>query len=161
LKDQKNKSHRLKSTVREESAPETDGDEEEKDQPKTKVDRMFAKKNQSILWSHYEKIKSRDDESGDNDEDEDVDQMENKPLENPFKDEDDEEFMTLARKDHDLDGVPTMAPGFLDRPLSVRDKRKAKLKQRIRKEVQSGTRIVYDEENQVCFNALLCLENEL
>lgn len=94
--------------------------------PRTKLERMFQKRNQTVLWSHYEKIKSRDD-----------------------NEQSDDELMTVVRKDHDLDGIPSMAPGFLDNPLSVRDKRKQKLKERIRNHVQSGTKVYFDEDGLV------------
>lgn len=111
---------------KDEVVPEVDESDSEVDEKKgvtTKLDRMFNKKNQSVVWSHYEKIKSRDAE------------------------EDDEDLLTLARQDHDLDNVPTAAPGFYENPLSVRDKRNQKIKNRTKRAgLSQGTKVIFDDE---------------
>ena len=102
-------------------------DEEKPKKATTKLERMFNKKNQSVLWSHYEKVKTREPE--------------------PTSDNEDDGFLKLARVDHDIDDIPTTAPGFYERPQSVRDMRNQKIKNRIRREgTSSGMRIVFDED---------------
>jgi ATP-dependent RNA helicase DDX10/DBP4 len=59
---------------------EESSSESEQDKPKTKVDRMFQRKNQNILSDHYTKLVQHDDDTGD--------------------------FMHLKRADHDLEAIP-------------------------------------------------------
>eukprot|EP00158_Paraphelidium_tribonemae_P005307 Partr_v1_DN27272_c2_g1_i1_m38391 putative ATP-dependent RNA helicase required for ribosome biogenesis. Involved in the release of U14 snoRNA in pre-ribosomal complexes. Required for pre-rRNA cleavage at site A2 (By similarity) len=146
LKDEKNQSRALAKKLQEianDSSDDSDApdlksvkSESESDDETaaikhtTRADKMFAKKNQSLLWSHYEKIKNR-----------------NVEIEAGDAEEGDDEFMKIARRDHDLEDVPTMAPGFLERPLSVRDKRNVKVKNRLKKaEVAAGTQIRFDDD---------------
>ena len=149
LKDQKNKSRAAERKVLEAQqfenteAGKAASDDTESDSDKsdarplytTKADRMFAKKNQSIMWSHYEKIKERESEEDEN-------------VQLGGDDEEEGGFLKLARKDHDLEDVPHSAPGFYDRPQSVRDKRNIKLKNRISKTAgdSSRTKITFDDE---------------
>lgn len=104
-----------------------------KPQHRTKLDRMFAKKNQSVVWEHYGKIKESEDA----------------PAAGDMDDGEDDGFMKIARKDHDLENVPTMAPKFLERPLSVRDKRNMKIKQRVLKDAGNATKIRFDDDGTV------------
>lgn len=155
LKDEKNQSRRLAKQAELEQESQKPLSESDSDadvlpgrpQVRTKADKLFSKKNQNILSSHYEKIKSRDSDTDECDAESTSKEVAKMPLVNPFEDDAEEDFLTVARKNHDLDGVPTTAPGFLDRPLSVRDKRNAKsLKRKITKEGASTTRMVYDED---------------
>ncbi|KAK0451844.1 P-loop containing nucleoside triphosphate hydrolase protein [Armillaria borealis] len=71
------------SEVGEDSSSE---EEENADTVRTKYDRMFERKNQGVLSEHYNKLVSR--EPGD----------------------DDDDFMTLKRADHDLEEDPSAEP---------------------------------------------------
>jgi ATP-dependent RNA helicase DDX10/DBP4 len=145
LKDEKNKikaaaagqhGQHVSFATGDDSEYEDDGRGKDKP-PVTRVDKMFAKRNQSVLWGHYSKIKTGHDDSeerngSDSDEEEDVD------------------FLKLTRRDHELDinQLPTCAPTFHERPLSVRDKRNMKIKSRTMREADhlSGTKIEFDDD---------------
>lgn len=96
-------------------------------QQKTKLDRMFSKKNQTVLSSHYEKIKARDTE-----------------IEN---EESDDDLLILSRKDHEIDDLSASTPGYHERQPSVRDLRNRKLKNRVKREaIPRGVQLKFDEE---------------
>ena len=120
------------------------GKQQPPQQHKTRLDKMFAKRNQSVLWEHYAKIKQQDG-------DEAIGEPTDDGAAGDHQEEEDS-FLTLARRDHELDGVPMHAPGFLERPLSVRDKRYAKSKKIQSKEVGNPTRLIYDDEGTVRIN---------
>lgn len=102
---------------------------------RTRLDKLFAKKNQSLLWDHSEKMKERGEDS---------------LIGGTALADGDDGFLTLARADHELEGVPTMAPGFLERPLSVRDKRSIKTKARVLKNNDANpSKMVFDEDGTV------------
>ncbi|KAI9244985.1 P-loop containing nucleoside triphosphate hydrolase protein [Phascolomyces articulosus] len=106
-----------------------DEEEEEKEKSKevrTKYDRMFQRKNQDILSEHYNKL---------------VD-FENDTVGN---DDDDEDFMTIQRKDHDLESEPEEEmKELISENIS---KRQANMtKKHIAKKMTKGERIVFDEE---------------
>ncbi|KAJ1934655.1 ATP-dependent RNA helicase dbp4, partial [Linderina pennispora] len=58
-----------------------DGDDDEDDKVKTRVDKMFARKNAGVLADHYRKLVDQTEDNGD---------------------DDDNDFLTLKRADHDL-----------------------------------------------------------
>ena len=88
---------------------------------------MFGRKNQTILSSHYNKLVEQDETSGLNPEDND----------------DDEDFFSLKRADHDL---PTDLVGHSD--LSKRKIRMMKSKKALAKAGPRGTKLVFDDDGQ-------------
>lgn len=108
---------------------DSDGNENEpqEKQVKTKIDKLFNKKNQIMLWDHSEKIHSRDDEV-----------------------ESEDDFLTIKRKDHALEGEPEIIEEEVleEKPKSVRDKRKEKLKHRVLKapEAERPVKLVFDDD---------------
>ncbi|KAJ3127345.1 ATP-dependent RNA helicase dbp4 [Nowakowskiella sp. JEL0407] len=104
-----------------ESEGESDDDEDEKKkqqaQPRSKVTKMFAKKNLTVLSEHYDKLKSK-----------------------TGADDDEADFLTLKRKDHDIDDIKVKS-------LVVEDRRKLlKLKKKSIKARGLGQKFVFDEE---------------
>ncbi|RUS33698.1 hypothetical protein BC938DRAFT_484326 [Jimgerdemannia flammicorona] len=111
------------------SKPHEDDDVEEEKKskvvkPKTKVDRMFNRKNQDILSVHYGRL---------------IDREGDKIVAN--EDDDEDNFITLKRVNHELeDGEEAMLP------MSKRQLNKTK-KERI-KDLPKGERIVFDDEGR-------------
>ena len=58
------------------STDESEDDQEDKKKTKTKIDKLFAQKNLTVLSEHYRKLKQDEEEE--------------------------EDFLTLARQDHDV-----------------------------------------------------------
>ncbi|KAJ2933321.1 hypothetical protein H1R20_g3746, partial [Candolleomyces eurysporus] len=114
-------------------AEDSNDEEEAKGDPKatnavrTKYDRMFQRKNQNVLSSHYTKLIERDSFGNENDPE-------------------DEDFITLKRADHDLedDDIPPM-----DTTAEL-SKRKLKLSRTKRMIAKSGvnTKLIFDDEGQ-------------
>ena len=90
---------------------------------------MFQRKNQDILSEHYNKL---------------VD-FENDTI---GKDDDDEDFMTIRRKDHELESEPEEEiKELVSENLS---KRQANMtKKHVAKKMAKGERIVFDDEGNV------------
>jgi len=88
---------------------------------------MFGRKNQTILSSHYGKLVEQDGTPGSNGRDND----------------DDEDFFSLKRADHDL---PTDLAEYSD--LSKRKIRMMKSKKVLAKSGPRGTKLVFDEDGQ-------------
>ena len=106
--------------------------EDEEEQPvdtvRTKYDRMFERKNQNVLSSHYSKLIEHD-EPGSNDDDK----------------SDDDEFITLKRADHDLPESSKMLPPLdSSADLSKRKLKLGKAKQAIAKN-GVAKKLVFDE----------------
>ncbi|KAF9652558.1 DEAD-domain-containing protein [Thelephora ganbajun] len=113
------------------STSELDEGEEAKpvtNKPKTKYDKMFGRKNQTILSSHYSKLVEQDETSGFNPGDDD---------------DDDEDFFSLKRADHDL---TTDLVEHSD--LSKRKIRMMKSKKALAKAGPRGTKLVFDEDGR-------------
>ncbi|KAF9412152.1 ATP-dependent RNA helicase dbp4 [Entomortierella beljakovae] len=94
-------------------------------QPKSKIEKMFNRKNQSVLAEHYTKMV---DHEGDN---------------KGGDDDDDEDFMTVKRVDHDLmddesDGEPL--------PMSRRQQKMSKIERL--KNQSTGNKLLFDEEGK-------------
>ncbi|KAL2913185.1 ATP-dependent RNA helicase dbp4 [Polyrhizophydium stewartii] len=87
--------------------------------PKTKIDKMFEKKNLTVLSEHYAKLKEQSE-----------------------SDSDDQEFLSLKRANHDLDEdeLPMAAPSKLNHRQLLKTKTKAI------KERGHSTKLVFDEE---------------
>ncbi|ORE03375.1 DEAD-domain-containing protein, partial [Rhizopus microsporus var. microsporus] len=104
--------------------------EQEQGDVKTKYDRMFQRKNQDILSEHYHKL---------------VDYESDKL--NVHEDEDDEDFLTISRKDHALESDEEEdITGVAQENISKR-KQKMTKKDRI-KNMPRGEKIVFDEEGE-------------
>ena len=97
---------------------------------RTKYDRMFERKNQDILSSHYSKMVERDDDGSGSEDD----------------------FITLARADHDLpepdDNLPKTFAQAKQENLSA--KKKAKMSRTGRALVENGLgrKLVFDDEGR-------------
>ncbi|RKP05027.1 P-loop containing nucleoside triphosphate hydrolase protein, partial [Thamnocephalis sphaerospora] len=121
----------------EESGSESDASESEekavsvkqKAQPKSKIDRMFQRKNQSILADHYTKL---------------VDQEGDRLAMTKLTDagDDDDDFMTLKRVDHDLDD-DTLPVHSQQSKRSLR-----KTKKEIVKTATRGEKLLFDDEGE-------------
>jgi len=93
---------------------------------RTKYDRMFQRKNQNVLSSHYTKLIERDGFGNEDDPDE-------------------EDFITLKRADHDLeDDIP---PINHEAELSKRKLKMSRTKRMIAKS-GSNTKLIYDDEGK-------------
>lgn len=96
---------------------------------RTKYDRMFERKNQNVLSSHYSKLIEHDEPPPSNDDDE----------------SDDDEFITLKRADHDLPESSKMLPP-LDSSTDL-SKRKLKLGKAKKAIAKNGVakKLIFDE----------------
>ncbi|CAO3624025.1 unnamed protein product [Cunninghamella echinulata] len=104
---------------------EVDGEEEATQKAKTKYDRMFQRKNQDILSEHYHKL---------------VDYEGDKMVE-----EDDDEFMTLGRVDHELESDSD--DNMKDTKAENLSKRQAKMgKKELAKRSAKGEKLIFDDE---------------
>ncbi|KAH9848528.1 DEAD-domain-containing protein [Lenzites betulinus] len=95
--------------------------EQKPTQVRTKYDRMFERKNQNILSEHYNKLV---DHSGDG------------------NDDSDDDFITLKRADHELEGDAAAEHGF----ISKRQQKLAQSKKGIAKSGPRGHKLVFDDE---------------
>ncbi|KAI9308591.1 P-loop containing nucleoside triphosphate hydrolase protein [Cunninghamella echinulata] len=103
---------------------EVDGEEGATQKAKTKYDRMFQRKNQDILSEHYHKL---------------VD------YEGDKMDEDDDEFMTLGRVDHELESDSD--DNMKDTKSENLSKRQAKMgKKELAKRSAKGEKLIFDDE---------------
>lgn len=98
---------------------------------RTKYDRMFERKNQSILTPHYSALVAHDEDllaaGADGDED----------------------FITLKRRDHDLDGtIPDPDAPISSEDLSKRKLRMATSKKALAKNGPLGTKVVFNDEGE-------------
>jgi ATP-dependent RNA helicase DDX10/DBP4 len=106
--------------------------------PVSKVDKMFAKKNLTILSSHYQKLRG---------EEESVAEGEGEGAAalgdgaGPLDSDSDADLLTLARKDHGLEDLPATTPA--DAKTATKKAKKAK-----------ATRVVFGEDGETLANAL-------
>ncbi|KAL1948548.1 hypothetical protein VTO73DRAFT_12623 [Trametes versicolor] len=108
------------SDEEDEDTPAEAGTSEEKTvRVRTKYDRMFERKNQNILSEHYSKLVDHDAEDSDDD------------------------FITLKRADHELEGDAAMEP---DEFTSKRKARLAASKKAAAKSGPRGHKLVFDDE---------------
>ncbi|RKO86795.1 P-loop containing nucleoside triphosphate hydrolase protein, partial [Blyttiomyces helicus] len=113
----KNESRQLAKINAEEEKSEAVDSGDDLSEARSKIDKMFEKKNLTVLSEHYAKIKTDDDAA----------------------DDDEEDFMTLKRKDHEVDDIELP---ILE--LSHRQLLRAKAKEL--KARGSGQKMVFDEE---------------
>ncbi|KAI8335247.1 P-loop containing nucleoside triphosphate hydrolase protein [Choanephora cucurbitarum] len=116
-----------------ESDSEEEESEDEAKQQKTKYDRMFQRKNQDILSEHYNKLV-----------DYEGDKM---PLTGGVEEDDDEDFLTIQRANHDLESEASSGEEMNQIEGENISKRKLKMtkKERIKK-MPRGEKTVFDEE---------------
>lgn len=126
---------------------------------RTKYDRMFERKNQTLLSEHYAKlIHEDDDESGESGSGSDDDAEDGEAPEQPLvggddPDADDGDFITLKRANHALDGddeeTPTdfaTAKAEAAAQLSKRKLEMGKSKKAMSKYRAQGEKVVFDDE---------------
>ncbi|KZT43393.1 DEAD-domain-containing protein [Sistotremastrum suecicum HHB10207 ss-3] len=99
-------------------APAAEDSAKAKNIVRTKYDRMFERKNQNILSEHYNKLIDHGEDS-----------------------QSDEDFLTLARADHDLDSEFPEASDMSKRKLKMLKSKKKMLKLQ-----ELGSKLVFDEE---------------
>ncbi|TPX59385.1 hypothetical protein PhCBS80983_g02540 [Powellomyces hirtus] len=146
--DKKNASRQLESMEKESKSKNTVNDDDSDDAKKsttvrTKVDKMFEKKNKTILSDHYAKLKA-DDSVSDSGSDSEADH-DDAPVRSavPLAANDDG-FLTLKRADHDIDDLP--ADPVPTESLTHRQILKLKAK-----EVKArglGTKLYFDEDGK-------------
>ncbi|KAG0308786.1 ATP-dependent RNA helicase dbp4 [Dissophora globulifera] len=124
--DAKKKSKRVVVPEEEEETTETAGSK----QPKSKIEKMFNRKNQSVLAEHYTRLV-----------DHESDAKQNKNGADAEDDEDD--FLTIKRVNHSLgDEIPEDQP----LPMSKRQQKMSKIERL--KNQSTGNKLVFDEEGQ-------------
>ncbi|ORX98326.1 DEAD-domain-containing protein [Basidiobolus meristosporus CBS 931.73] len=107
-----------------ESEEEEEEEEEEKPaKPVTKVEKMFNRKNQNILSEHYTKLIEDD-----NEDEEDAEE---------------DDFITLKRKDHDLESTPGLPPKNV---VELSKKQLLKLKKKALRDAPNNEKLVFDDE---------------
>ncbi|BGP33309.1 ATP-dependent RNA helicase dbp4 [Rhodotorula toruloides] len=105
-----------------------DDDKASKGGVKTKYDRMFARKSQTVLSDHYNKVIDRDED--------------NDALGGGAEDDGDDDFITIKRRDHELNESELPASSFLSkRKLKQGMSKKAMLKTK-----GNSTKLVFDDE---------------
>ncbi|KAG0368962.1 P-loop containing nucleoside triphosphate hydrolase protein [Gamsiella multidivaricata] len=97
-------------------------------QPKSKIDKMFGRKNQSVLAEHYTRLVDHESDA--------------KGKSNV--DDDDEDFLTIKRVDHDLAGDEASEEAPL--PTSKRQQNMSKVERL--KNQGKGNKLIFDEEGQ-------------
>ncbi|KAG0341653.1 ATP-dependent RNA helicase dbp4, partial [Podila humilis] len=126
--DKKNK--KTKTVVPEEaSVAETSSTK----QPKSKIEKMFNRKNQGVLAEHYTKLV-----------DHDSDKKNLSGAAANVDEEEEEDFMTIKRVDHDLGGEEF--PEDEPLPMSKRQQKMSKLEKV--KNTGRGNKLLFDDEGQ-------------
>lgn len=125
LKEKKNENRKLKSL-----ANANDDGEFEKDGKKvrTKLDKMFERKNQNVLSTHYMELNT---------------EINGKPGDNSDDEDDDDEFLTVKRKDNE---VKTEDLPELEINTSKRAMKKALSRKLTAQKTGKGARLVFDDE---------------
>ncbi|KAI9275980.1 P-loop containing nucleoside triphosphate hydrolase protein [Sporodiniella umbellata] len=113
----------------EEEEEEEEESEEKTPEQKTKYDRMFKRKNQDILSEHYSKLVDYEGDKLHMDEE-----------------DDDEEFMTITRKDHALESDGDDIAEAESENISKRKQNMTK-KERI-KTMPRGEKLIFDEDGE-------------
>lgn len=111
---------------------------------RTKVDKMFDKKNLTVLSDHYAKLVASDDpDASDSDLDDDESSSPPQPQQPPTT-TDEDDFLTLKRADHSIEDInlPSAPP-----PSAAPSHRQVlKSKQKAIKERGLGKKLYFDEE---------------
>ncbi|KAH7052820.1 P-loop containing nucleoside triphosphate hydrolase protein [Linnemannia elongata] len=135
-------SQKKSSDDEDESADEQEEEEEERSKVKSKIEKMFNRKNQSVLADHYTKLVDHDND--------------NKAAKarTGGDDNDDDDIFTIKRADHDLGGDEIPEDTVL--PTSKRQQRMSKLEKT--KNQGQGNKLLFDEDGQA--HELYELEDE-
>jgi ATP-dependent RNA helicase DDX10/DBP4 len=133
-KELKNAPRQLLALMKANEDGEIPGLESEK--VRTKYDRMFERKNQTVLSDHYLKITGND----------------------KVDDEDDEDFMTVKRANHDIALSSDDEDDDTGLPSSKRAQKRALSKKQSAKNRGNPTKLVFDDEGKP--HAIYELENE-
>ncbi|KAF5102099.1 hypothetical protein D0Z00_000559 [Geotrichum galactomycetum] len=133
-KELKNAPRQLLALMKANEDGEIPGLETEK--VRTKYDRMFERKNQTVLSDHYLKITGND----------------------KVDDEDDEDFMTVKRANHDIALSSDDEDDDTGLPSSKRAQKRALSKKQSAKNRGNPTKLVFDDEGKP--HAIYELENE-
>ncbi|KAI9208340.1 P-loop containing nucleoside triphosphate hydrolase protein [Polychytrium aggregatum] len=97
-----------------------DSDDQRAQKPRTKVDKLFARKNLTVLSDHYAKTVEKGGDGDDGDDD----------------------FLTLKRADHDIDDLSTGPVDLTKKQLQTLNRRE-RLKEKLK-----SKRVVFDEEGE-------------
>ncbi|KAF9985080.1 ATP-dependent RNA helicase dbp4 [Mortierella antarctica] len=98
-------------------------------QPKSKIEKMFNRKNQSVLAEHYTRLVDHDDDN---------------KLKGTSGDDDEDDFLTIKRADHDLGGDEIPEGTVL--PVSKRQQKMSKLEKA--KNQGQGNKLLFDEDGR-------------
>ncbi|TPX64256.1 hypothetical protein SpCBS45565_g06007 [Spizellomyces sp. 'palustris'] len=121
----------------EDSESESEATSKKTTKVRTKVDKMFDKKNLTILSDHYAKLKA----SEDTDTSEDEEATESRPRKRAEA-EDEDDFLTLKRADHGIEDLPVPAPPT----ESLNHRQLVKSKKKALKERGLGKKIYFDDD---------------
>jgi len=119
-----------KKKSKKEAVPEAEEEESSSKQAKSKIEKMFNRKNQGVLAEHYTKLVDHESDSKD------------KKL--STGEDSDEDFMTIKRVNHDLGGQEIPEDAVL--PSSRRQQRMSKLEKT--KNVGQGEKLLFDDEGR-------------
>ncbi|ORZ01354.1 P-loop containing nucleoside triphosphate hydrolase protein [Syncephalastrum racemosum] len=141
-KDEALSAKAAKAVAKKEEQEEVEKHEKVREKAKTKVERMFQRKNQDVLSEHYHKLVNFDDENGSDEE---------------------EDFMTVQRVNHELSGDEEEGSGaeqdIKDLEAENKSKRQQKMtKKDLAKKGPKGERLVFDDEGNA--HQLYELEDE-
>ncbi|KAJ1886092.1 ATP-dependent RNA helicase dbp4, partial [Coemansia sp. S17] len=143
---------------RENAAVDVDSDDDEDDsglqqvKSKTRVDKMFARKNAGVLTDHYQRLV---DHSGGNDDDDDADFITLKRADHALSDDSDYEDMSSSEEEEEEEpvvkviavnpdtGMPVVIPNIPPQEMSKRQMRK--VKEKIIKNTRN-TKMVFDDD---------------
>ncbi|KAJ2252803.1 ATP-dependent RNA helicase dbp4 [Coemansia sp. RSA 455] len=143
---------------RENAAVDVDSDDDEDDsglqqvKSKTRVDKMFARKNAGVLTDHYQRLV---DHSGGNDDDDDADFITLKRADHALSDNSDYEDMSSSEEEEEEEpvvkviavnpdtGMPVVIPNIPPQEMSKRQMRK--VKEKIIKNTRN-TKMVFDDD---------------
>ncbi|KAJ3168309.1 ATP-dependent RNA helicase dbp4 [Geranomyces variabilis] len=136
-KSEKKNASRQMESVEKDTALRNDEDSDNEHKPTkviTNVDKMFAKKNLTILSDHYKALKASDSD----------DEAEAESLVAAREPSGDDDFLTLKRADHEIDELPGAAPPA--ESLTHRQILKARAKEL--KQRGLGTKLYFDEDGK-------------
>ncbi|KAF9996888.1 ATP-dependent RNA helicase dbp4 [Entomortierella chlamydospora] len=126
--DAKKKKGKKEPVPEEEEEPTT---ETTSKQPKSKIEKMFNRKNQGVLAEHYTRLVDHEGDS-------------KGKLTGGDGDDDEEDFLTLKRADHDLGGSDDDEDEGEPLPMSNRQQKMSKIERL--KNQGKGNKLIFDEE---------------
>ncbi|KAJ3178195.1 ATP-dependent RNA helicase dbp4 [Geranomyces variabilis] len=148
--EKKNASRQMESVEKDTALRNDDGDSDHQQKPTkviTNVDKMFAKKNLTILSDHYKALKASDsasDSDDDNDDDDEAETAESLVVAAREPNNGDDDFLILKRADHEIDEQPGAAPPA----ESLSHRQILKLRAKELKQRGLGTKLYFDEDGK-------------